>query len=150
MTSLELVPASVLVILFGCLAVRKGLGTAVSDFVEVTGRLETRGGLGVPVSTESVLVLGRLTIRKGLGMSTPSSQSDQNSISSDSNDPDAIFCLVSLSMEGAQTMDQLENAVIALPPSRRTNLARFSSPRRAFSSLCKKTSDGTRSLQTTS
>lgn len=35
--------------------------------------------------------LGLLTIRKGLGMSASSPQSDQNSMSVDSNDSDAIF-----------------------------------------------------------
>lgn len=105
MPSLELVPASVLVMLFGRLIIRKGLGILSSALEAAVGCLVTRSGLGVPALAVLALMLVRLTIRKGLGISTSSSQSDQNSISTDSNDPDAIFSLVSLVTEVVQLMN---------------------------------------------
>lgn len=148
MTSLELVPVSDLAMLFGRLIISRGLGMIESALVTVVGRLVTRSGLDVPASAVLVPVLGRLTIRKGLGMSTSSSQSDQNSISADSNDLDAIFWLVSLSTEAVPPMNQLENVVIALPPSRRTNLASSSSLRGLYCAS-RKINVGNRSSQTT-
>lgn len=146
MTSLELVPVSVLVMLLGRLVIRRGLGMPVSDLVAVVGRLVIRSGLGVPVSAVLAPVLGRLTIRKGLGILTSSSQSDQNSISNDSNDPDAIFWLVYLLTKAVQPMNQLENMVIALPPSRKTNPASSSSLREPSSCAYRRRDVGNRSL----
>lgn len=121
MTSLELVPGSVLGMFFERLIIRRGLGMQESSLV-VVACLTVRSGLCVRASAVLEPVLGRLTIRKGLGMSTSSSQSDQNSISTDSYDPDAIFWLVSLLTEAVQPTNRVERVVIALPPSRKTNL----------------------------
>lgn len=150
MISLELVPASVLVMLLGRLIIRRGVGMAASVLMAVVGRLAIRSGLCVLASAVLAPVLGRLTIRKGLGMSTSSSQSDQNSISTDSNDPDAIFWLASLLTEAVQPTNQLENVVIALPPSRKTNLASSSSLQEPSSSTCKNKVAENTSLRTTS
>lgn len=151
MTFPESVPVSVLVMLFGRLIIRKGLGIPESVLVAAAGRLGVRCGLWVLAAAVLVPVVGRLTIRKGLGMSTSSSQSDQNSISTDSCDPDAILWLVSLLTGDVQPVYQLENVVIAPPPSRKTNLVNSSGLQRPSSSCaCKKIDARNKCLRKTS